>query len=154
MISYPLDTLHNLIVLSKDPDAKYSPSFENATVITSLEWPIRVLKRCASLISFFLKYTLYATSKKLSCTLSLNFSFSSSYRLKSFLSFLRFLLFPFYFLLCLPYFHFKLYLFFLNLFQERKKNFGSLLQNSKDSSFSVKMLFTKRRCFRSGRRVW
>ena len=39
----PLDTFHNPIVLSKDPDAKYSPSLENTMQLTSLEWSMRVL---------------------------------------------------------------------------------------------------------------
>ena len=37
-----LDTLHKLIVQSEDPDAKYSPSPENATLFTGKEWPLRV----------------------------------------------------------------------------------------------------------------
>ena len=35
----PLKTLHNLIVLSEDPDAKYSPFLENTKLSTELEWP-------------------------------------------------------------------------------------------------------------------
>ena len=42
-MSYPLDTLHTPIVLSSDPDAKYYPSGENATLATIEEWPLRVL---------------------------------------------------------------------------------------------------------------
>ena len=41
----PLDTLHKQIVLSSDPDAKYSPFGENATLNTEPEWPLRVLMR-------------------------------------------------------------------------------------------------------------
>ena len=41
----PLDTLHNPIVLSSDPDAKYSPFGENTTLETQPEWPVRVLIR-------------------------------------------------------------------------------------------------------------
>ena len=41
----PLDTLHTLIVLSKDPEAKYSPSGENTTFWTDSLWPLRVLMR-------------------------------------------------------------------------------------------------------------
>ena len=36
----PLDTLHTLIVLSIDPDAKYSPFGENTTLLTELVWPV------------------------------------------------------------------------------------------------------------------
>ena len=39
----PLDTLHKQIVLSSDPDAKYSPFGENATLNTESEWPLRFL---------------------------------------------------------------------------------------------------------------
>ena len=39
----PLDTLHTPIVLSLDPDAKYSPFGENTTLKTRLMWPARVL---------------------------------------------------------------------------------------------------------------
>ena len=35
----PLDTLHTPIVLSKDPDAKYSPFGKNTTLLTSEECP-------------------------------------------------------------------------------------------------------------------
>ena len=35
----PLDTPHTPIVLSEDPDAKYSPFGENTTLQTYLEWP-------------------------------------------------------------------------------------------------------------------
>ena len=41
----PLDTLHNPIVQSIDPDAKYSPSPENATLAILLECPVRVFIR-------------------------------------------------------------------------------------------------------------
>ena len=41
----PIDTLHTLIVLSEDPDAKYSPFGENATLLIQLEWPVKVLIR-------------------------------------------------------------------------------------------------------------
>ena len=40
-----MDTLHTPIVLSLDPDAKYSPFGENSTLLTQLEWPMRVLIR-------------------------------------------------------------------------------------------------------------
>ena len=43
LIRSPLYTLHTPIVLSADPDAKYSPSGENTTLKTTLEWPVRVL---------------------------------------------------------------------------------------------------------------
>ena len=33
------------MVESDDPDAKYSPLCENATLLTQLEWPIRVFRR-------------------------------------------------------------------------------------------------------------
>ena len=36
---------HTPIVLSLDPDAKYSPSSENTTLKTVEEWPVRVLMR-------------------------------------------------------------------------------------------------------------
>ena len=39
----PLDTLHTLIVLSLDPDAKYSPFGENTTLKTQPECPVRIL---------------------------------------------------------------------------------------------------------------
>ena len=42
-IRSPLDTLHTPIVLSADPDAKYSLFGENTTLETHLEWPVRVL---------------------------------------------------------------------------------------------------------------
>ena len=45
LICSPLDTLHTPIVLSLDPDAKYSPFGENATLKTHDEWPVRVLIR-------------------------------------------------------------------------------------------------------------
>ena len=38
----PLDTLHNPIVLSEDPDAKYFPFGKNITLHTGEEWPVRV----------------------------------------------------------------------------------------------------------------
>ena len=41
----PLDTLHTPIVLSSDPDAKYSPFGENTTLKTEPECPMRVLMR-------------------------------------------------------------------------------------------------------------
>ena len=42
-MSSPLDTLHTPIVLSEDPDAKYSPFGKNATLKTQSECPVRVL---------------------------------------------------------------------------------------------------------------
>ena len=39
----PLGTLHKMIVESSDPDAKYSPFGENATLYIEDEWPVRVL---------------------------------------------------------------------------------------------------------------
>ena len=39
----PLDNLHKLIVLSQDPEAKYSPFGENATLVTREVCPVRVL---------------------------------------------------------------------------------------------------------------
>ena len=39
----PLDNIHTPIVLSLDPDAKYSPFGENTTLRTQSEWPVRVL---------------------------------------------------------------------------------------------------------------
>ena len=39
----PLNTLHTSIVLSSDPDAKYSPLGENTTLKTHSECPMRVL---------------------------------------------------------------------------------------------------------------
>ena len=44
-MSSPLHTLHNPIVQSSDPDIKYSPSFEKATLLTQPECPTRVLMR-------------------------------------------------------------------------------------------------------------
>ena len=44
-IRSPLDTLHTPIVLSLDPDAKYSPFGENTTLLTAHECPVRVLTR-------------------------------------------------------------------------------------------------------------
>ena len=45
LIRSPLDTLHTPIVLSADPDAKYSPFGENTTLVTQSECPVRVLIR-------------------------------------------------------------------------------------------------------------
>ena len=42
-IRSPLDTLHTPIVLSLDPDAKYSPFGENTKLKTYHECPVRVL---------------------------------------------------------------------------------------------------------------
>ena len=42
-MSSQLDTLHTLIVLSLDPDAKYSPLGENTTQLTQEEWSVRIL---------------------------------------------------------------------------------------------------------------
>ena len=36
----PLDTLHTPIVQSLDPDPKYSPFGENATLLIPEEWPV------------------------------------------------------------------------------------------------------------------
>ena len=36
MINSPLDTLHIPIIVDKDPDAKYSPSGENTTLLNKL----------------------------------------------------------------------------------------------------------------------
>ena len=44
-IRSPLDTLHTPIVQSLDPDAKYSPFGENATLKTRAEWPEKSLMR-------------------------------------------------------------------------------------------------------------
>ena len=44
-IRSPLDALHTPIVLSADPDAKYSPFGENTTLKTYQEWPVRVFIR-------------------------------------------------------------------------------------------------------------
>ena len=41
LIRSPLLTLHTPIVLSQDPDAKYSPFGENAKLQTDSYWPIR-----------------------------------------------------------------------------------------------------------------
>ena len=41
----PLDTLHIPIILSRDPEAKYSPLGENTTLMTVSECPMRVLMR-------------------------------------------------------------------------------------------------------------
>ena len=43
LIRSPLNTLHTPIVLSKDPDTKYSPFSENARLRTQSEWPVSVL---------------------------------------------------------------------------------------------------------------
>ena len=43
LIRSPLDTLHTPIVLSRDPDAKYSPFGENTTLLTQSECPVRGL---------------------------------------------------------------------------------------------------------------
>ena len=43
LICSPVDTLHTPIVLSLNPDAKYSPFGENTTLKTQSEWPVRVL---------------------------------------------------------------------------------------------------------------
>ena len=40
-----LHTLHTPIVLSLDPDAKYSPFGENTTLLTADECPVRVMMR-------------------------------------------------------------------------------------------------------------
>ena len=45
IISSPLYTLHTPIVLSADPDAKYSPSGENITLFTGSSCPVRVFIR-------------------------------------------------------------------------------------------------------------
>ena len=44
-IRSPLDTLHTPIVLSLDPEAKYSPFGENTTLQIEDEWPVRVFIR-------------------------------------------------------------------------------------------------------------
>ena len=49
----PLDTLHIPIVLSSDPEAKYSPSGENTTLHTEEEWPVRVLM-CSPLDTLYI----------------------------------------------------------------------------------------------------
>ena len=43
MIHSPLDILHTIIVLSQDPEAKYFPFGENATLLTLFLWPVKVL---------------------------------------------------------------------------------------------------------------
>ena len=43
LIRSPLDTLHTPIVLSLDPEAKYSPFGENTTLLPQLECSVRVL---------------------------------------------------------------------------------------------------------------
>ena len=45
LIRSPLDTLHTPIVLSLDPDAKYSPFGENTTLKMKSECAVRVLIR-------------------------------------------------------------------------------------------------------------
>ena len=45
LIRSPLDTLHTPIVLSSNPDAKYSPFGENTTLQTEDECPVRVFIR-------------------------------------------------------------------------------------------------------------
>ena len=45
LIRSPLDTLHTPIVLSRDPDAKYSPFEENATLQIESLCPVKVLMR-------------------------------------------------------------------------------------------------------------
>ena len=45
LIRSPLDTLHTPIVLSEDPEAKYSPFGENTTLVTKDKWPVKVLMR-------------------------------------------------------------------------------------------------------------
>ena len=45
LIRFPLDTLHIMIVLSPDPDAKYSPLGEKITLLTVDDWSVRVLIR-------------------------------------------------------------------------------------------------------------
>ena len=47
-IRFPLNTLQTPIVLSPDPDAKYSPFGENTTVYTNVECPVSV-SICSSL---------------------------------------------------------------------------------------------------------
>ena len=39
----PFNTLHKPIVLSKDPDARYSPSGENTTLFTEEECPMSLI---------------------------------------------------------------------------------------------------------------
>ena len=43
---FPLDILHTPIVLFEDPDAKYAPFGENATLHIEEECSVRVLIRC------------------------------------------------------------------------------------------------------------
>ena len=43
LISSQLDIFHTPIVQSQDPEAKYSPSGENTTLLTTSSWPVRVL---------------------------------------------------------------------------------------------------------------
>ena len=60
----PLDTLHSLIVLSQDQEAKYSPFGENTTLETICEWPISLNREYIYQLSildiynpsFFLKF--------------------------------------------------------------------------------------------------
>ena len=44
-IRFPLDTFHIPIVVSPDPDAKYSPYGENTMLRTQSEWPLSVFIR-------------------------------------------------------------------------------------------------------------
>ena len=44
-MSFPFNTHLNPIVESQDPEAKYYPSGEKATLYTSLEWSFNVLMR-------------------------------------------------------------------------------------------------------------
>ena len=45
LIRFMLDTLHTMIVLSKDPDTKYFPLGENTTFKNEDRWAVRVLIR-------------------------------------------------------------------------------------------------------------
>ena len=40
LMCFPSDIFHILIVLSEDPDDKYSPFGEKATLKTGKEWPV------------------------------------------------------------------------------------------------------------------
>ena len=44
-MGYPLGTFHITIDLSSDPDAKYSPFAEKATLLIQSVWPVRDLVR-------------------------------------------------------------------------------------------------------------
>ena len=44
LVCSPLDTLHTPIVQSSDPEAKYSPFGENATIFTDEECPVNWTK--------------------------------------------------------------------------------------------------------------